>query len=681
MGIATSIRTLPVTLCSIVWVFAMTPLWVSAQEAQALARPNVNEVTTGTLFYTNQNMSIPAPILDTSVHIDISGIVSKVTFEQTFENTSNDWVEGLYTFPLPDEAAVHSLVVKVGERTIVGKVREKQQAARLYEKAKNEGQVASLVEQQKPNLFSSKIANIAPQESVSITLEYIQTTVQNDSKYGLRIPLTLTPRYQGAYAPSSGSVSAVQPAVFAALDAHNGIDSTSHQVKITGRVHGEHSANTLVSPSHSLSIVRSEKATEFEITKGARLDRDFILQWTNGLETTPAISAWRETVNGHDYVLASIDPPTHAAGIPERTRELIIVIDTSGSMAGESIEAAKSALLDALLGLRPNDTFNIIEFNSSYTAIFRDPLPASPDNLDAARRFTQRLLADGGTEMMPALQHAMSYAQTDSLRQIVFITDGAVGFEENVMQFVTQRLRGARLFTVGIGSAPNQWFMRKVAEAGRGTASFISDVTQVNAEMARLLKVLETPAMTDLAVVFDDTDVDFTPNPLPDLYAGSPVVVAAKLGPNTNTLKANGRWGDETWSREIDVKTIPVVNTGLSKVWARRKIESLEDQQRHHRDPEFFRSIITSVALEHQLLSRFTSFIALEETIVRSPEDALKSAVIPNALPVGSQFESVAFPQGGAGTDTYALISAILALLSGLLWRRQRRSTRIDSDV
>jgi len=595
VSIVTTIRSATAALCTIFCV-SSTPFTLAlAQEVPEPSRPNLSEVSSSTLYFSNQTSSVQASILETSVHIDISGIVSKIKLEQTFENTSADWVEGLYTFPLPDEAAVHSLVIKVGERTIVGKVREKKQAARLYEQAKNTGRVASLVSQQRPNLFTSKISNIAPNESVSISLEYIQTLTQTDERYDLRIPLTLTPRYQGAYLPIHENSAASHTALFATFDSHSDIDSHSHQVTITGRVHGVENTKTLVSPSHSMSITYLDNASEFEIMEGGRLDRDFILQWTKATASTPAISAWRETVNGQDYVLASIDPPANKADIPDRARELIIVVDTSGSMAGESIEAAKSALLDALLGLSSNDTFNIIEFNSTYTALSHHPLPASAENLAEGRRFTQRLSADGGTEMLPALRQAMSYGETDALRQIVFITDGAVGFEENVIEFVTKRLRGARLFTVGIGSAPNQWFMRKVAQAGRGTASFISDLTQTAEVMTGLLKVLETPAMTDLSVVFDDPSVDLTPNPIPDLYAGAAVVVAAKLGPNANILEASGRWGEQTWNQQIDLNNIPVVNTGLSTVWARRKIEMLEDQQRVHADPKFYQSIITSV--------------------------------------------------------------------------------------
>lgn len=620
----------------------------------------LDSVSSSTLYLHNSNGVFDAPILDTTVDITISGIVSNVKFIQSFQNTSDEWVEGRYVFPLPDQAAVNSLTIRIGEREIVGTIREKQEAERQYQLAKEAGHVASLVKQHRPNLFSSKFANIAPGETISIELTYVQTVRYDTDRYSLRVPLTLTPRYSNQLVIDAAAISPNQVSL---SDAQTQTDF-SHGVTITTEIVGLYDNLEITSPSHQFSTSSVDGGTRLSLIDEAFLDRDFILEWHQPVIDVPAVQMWRETVEGEHYLLATIMPPNDINEIPDQARELILVIDTSGSMGGESIRAAKAALLDALTGLKPVDKFNIIEFDDQFRVLFDIPQPADATNLAVARKFTQGLVADGGTEMLGALRAALRYNASEHLRQVVFITDGSVGYEEAVFESIKNDLGDSRLFTVGIGSAPNEWFMRKVALAGRGTYHFINNIGSVETEMANLLRKLEAPALTDVVVSFNDSQVEVMPSPIPDLYANEPLVIAAKMSDSTHTMNVSGTWGLNEWSTSASVDGAPETSTGLSTVWAKQKIESLEDKQRYHSDPEFYRSLILRLALDHKLLSPYTAFLAVESEPVRPQAEPLAEKDVPNLLPAGSDMQSFNYPVGAAGKDTLLLVSMMLLLLA-----------------
>ncbi len=624
--------------------------------------PNLDELSSATLYLKNTNGYLSAPVLDTSVKIDISGIVAKVELEQTFHNRSTDWVAGLYTFPLPDQAGVNKLEISIGERVILGEVLEKKLAEQEYEAAKQSGKVAGLVSQHRPNLFSTRFANVPPDEKITIKLGYIQTVPYTNDKYGLRIPLTLTPRYSNSQVQDPTDITPPQ----VRLDSNT--ESVGNSVSIKGTLHGSFTDNGVHSLSHMLSTRAGDSSIEFSVLGSNHLDRDFILEWVPVTSNMPTIQAWKETVKGEEYLLATVQPPAAKSDIPDVPRELILVIDTSGSMAGTSIEAAKSALLSALSGLSHLDKFNIIEFSSSFQALFTNPQAATSTNLDLGRRFTEKLNADGGTEMMPALQAALGFQQSGLLRQVVFITDGSVGYEDSVIKTVTKQLRGARLFTVGIGTAPNQWFMRKVAQAGRGTSQHIYSLSEAQAAMSELLYKLENPTLTDISLKFDDNSTEIAAEPIPDLYANEPVVIAAKLGSNASDFSITGTWDNALWEEHISLERTPYVNTGLSTIWAKSKIESLEDQQRLHQDPDFYKSLILKLSLDHQIVSRYASFLAVEKVVTRPADEVLSNKTVPNLMPHGNDMQPVSFPAGSTGSDMLFVLCLTLLMLSIYFW-------------
>jgi Ca-activated chloride channel family protein len=352
-------------------------------------------------------------------------------------------------------------------------------------------------------------------------------------------------------------------------------------------------------------------------------------------------------VAGADYVLALVTPPTLEADKAERRpREMILVIDNSGSMSGTSMAQAKASLLYALTRLKTDDRFNIVRFNHTMDQLFPGAVTADAGNIARARAYVESLQAQGGTEMLPALEAALvdgagPGGEGRHLRQVVFLTDGAIGNESQLLETIAARRGRSRIFTVGIGSAPNSYLMTRAAEIGRGTFTHIGQVSEVESRMRGLIEKLESPVVTGLAATFGDNEADATPSPLPDLYRGEPVVVAARLARAGGSMTLTGRIGEQPWQ-----VTLPLAGaapgSGLSKVWARRKIADAEVARTlRSLTPAEADKRILALALEHHLVSRLTSLVAVDSEISRKPGQRLTRADVPLNLPAGWDFDKV----------------------------------------
>lgn len=605
--------------------------------------------------------------LEAKVHFRISGMVAHVQLEQVFRNDSADWVDGEYLFPLPERSAVNHLRLEVGERVIVGEIKEKQEAKAVFEKARKAGRKAGLVEQRRPNLFSNRIANIAPGESVKVQLEYIQRVEYHDGQFSLRFPTTVTPRYW--------------PQGFDASDVwqfQNPVAATSARpiqaIVVTAELDMGLPLEQISAPYHALTLTRQRELYSVALASGSvAMDRDFVLTWTPVSGREPRAAVFHEQVDGEDYALLMVLPP-RGQEVEALPRELVFVIDTSGSMGGTSIHQARASLAFALQELGPEDSFNVIEFNNTARALFRQSQPADAHNLARAREFVRHLDAGGGTEMLSALQLALpaqrvEHTEPEKVRQVVFITDGAVGNEVQLFRAIEQRLQGDRLFTVGIGSAPNSWFMTKAAQLGRGQFVFIGDVLEVQGKMQALFSQLSQTLVADFAVDWPGS-VEVYPDKIPDLYPGEPLLIAAR-SPQTlgdSMVTVSGRSAQQAWQRELVFPSVAKGKSGHSGVatlWAREKIASLLDEQILGRDKEAVRAEGLPVALQHQLISPWTSFVAVEKQISRPEEALMKKRSVANLRPKGQAPQTQAWPRT-ATPATLRLWLGALALLVAL---------------
>jgi Ca-activated chloride channel family protein len=405
-----------------------------------------------------------------------------------------------------------------------------------------------------------------------------------------------------------------------------------------GEVKSHYHTVNIDAPAADTRIIRLD-------SKVTPADRDFELTWTPAATDAPSVGLFGEQVGNAHYVLALVTPPSVADAVKESPpREIVFVIDNSGSMGGTSIMQAKASLLFALGRLKPNDRFNVIRFDHTMEALFTDTVSADVDNIARATQFVSAIQARGGTEMVPPMKAALTDRRGETspyLRQVVFLTDGEIGNEQELFDTIAAMRGRSRVFMVGIGSAPNSFLMTRASEIGRGTYTHIGSVDQVQERMRELTEKLESPAVTGLSARYSAGAMDATPDPLPDVYRGEPVVIAARIGALEGVLEIKGMIGDRPWT-----VTLPVAKAaegaGLSKLWARRKITDVEMARR--RDPSMAAEAdkrILALALEHHLVSRLTSLVAVDATPSRPEGARLTRAELPLNLPAGWDFDKV----------------------------------------
>lgn len=672
----------------------------------------------------------PAEIVSAEVDLRVTGLVARARLTQRFENPSDVWLEGVYLFPLPEEAAVDRLRMVIGSRVLEGQIHEKEEARRTYETAKREGKKASLVEQHRPNVFTSRVANVGPRETVEVVIELQQPVRWDAGEMSLRFPTVVNPRYfpgpgtptiEEGLQPSllTDASDPLPPEVLAPhrqqspvqRAAAGAVALASHARQQVASAAGTYAAtfapllpppppvnpvsfrvlldagfplDYLDSPYHAVNV-QPAGAHRFEITLAdgeVTADRDFELAWAPRMGEEPRSALFREEHDGDVYSLLMVLPPQDgAAGWSPLDREVVFILDTSGSMHGASIEQAKLALGSLLDGLRPGDSFNVIEFNDRARALFPGSLAASPEAVDKARLWVDRLEANGGTNMLPALAAALDgpppeygNAGARDVKQVVFLTDGAVGNEQRLFAFIAAHLGTARLFTVGIGSAPNGHFMQRAAEEGRGTYTFIGDPQEVAFKVERLVRKLEGPVLADLEVRWDDPTAEVWPQRLPDLYAGEPLSVAARTVSAGSTVTVAGTRNGAYWETTVPLTAAAATanggpTAGVRQLWARRKIGSLMGGLAAGVDPAEVRRAVLDVALHHHLVSRYTSLVAVDVTPSRPAGEGLEGAQAPQVMPAGWTPPG-SLPVGGTGWPLQLAGGLALLLGGGLLWRR-----------
>jgi Ca-activated chloride channel family protein len=581
-----------------------------------------------------------APTVVADYDISVDGPVAEVSLQQRFLNPNKDWAEGTYLFPLPDGAAIDSMSVEVNGRRIVGRIEERAEAVRTYETAKSEGRAAAKLEQQRPNMFTMQFANIPPGGDVAISIGYWQVVPYADDAFRLRTPLVVGPRYIPGL--RHGRVTQAGFGTAQVPDAQSIIspvrtDGRGNPVRLKVTLNPGFDLGEIVSPHHHVDITEKGGVTTVRLSgDGTPADRDFELVWKPVSSQAPTAGLFTETVGDETYMLMMLTPPDIERQ-STKLRDLTFIVDTSGSMHGDSIAQARSALIAGLERLRDEDRFNIVRFSDTTSRLWSESRAATPQNLAEAVYWINQLQADGGTEMLPALAMALSLRPDDSadrLRQVVLMTDGDVGNEADLFSLIRNGLGDARLFTVGIGSAPNGYFMRRAARFGRGTNSFIGDVSEVGEKLTRLFGKLDSAALTDISVKWPGQGAEMWPERVPDLYLGEPLLVTARMktADIASRVEVSGQLGETAWHGGVDLSA-GAPSDGIARLWARTKVEALMDEA--GRNAEAARDEVLPLALAHGLQTRFTSFVAVDETPIRPIEASIESHQVPTNLPNG----------------------------------------------
>ena len=556
------------------------------------------------------------PLKHTDVKAEISGFISRVVVTQQFENPFKEKIEAVYTFPLPQNAAVDDMTMMVGERTIRGRILEREEARVVYEAAKSSGKVASLLDQERPNIFTQSVANILPGEQVKITISYVETLSYVNGAYEFVFPMVVGPRYIPGTVPDASRISPamVPPAT-----------RSGHDVSLEVTLDAGLIIDSLSSTSHPVDIQRPDiHSARLRLKENSTIpNKDFVMRYDVATQAIQDAVLTHRSEKGGFFTMI-LQPPERVAVADVTPKELVFVLDTSGSMQGFPIEKAKETMKLALDSLNPSDTFNLITFAGDTSILFPAPVPATTANLRKAQAFLRSREGSGGTVMMKAIEAALKPSDDQShIRIVCFMTDGYVGNEMEIIAEV-QKHPNARVFAFGIGSSVNRFLLDKIAEAGRGEVEYVSLNDDGSAAARRFHERVRSPLLTDISIDWNGLPVaDVYPQRIPDLFSAKPVVVTGRFtAPGRASIRLKGRLAGNDFVREIPVELPDTMASHdvLASLWARARVDDLMSQDFAGAQTGNMRAdlkdTITQLGIEYRLMTQFTSFVAVEEMIV-----------------------------------------------------------------
>jgi Ca-activated chloride channel family protein len=634
------------------------------------------------LLFEHPNPSKRATLpVDIDANIQINGLVAYAEIKQTFINPHAIALEGTYQFPLPENSAVKKLMIKVGDVEIIGEIMEKKAAKAVYQKAKKQGKKASLLVQKRPNLFTNKIANIPAQSTVIVTLTFIMPVSFSNGSFNLRLPLAMTDKYQST-SNSKRSDNYSENLEFSVQSPKETLQHSEVLARSQSSINIELNAGvpitSILSDSHEIEISAlnsDQNAYSISLHKTHVIsNKTFILSWQILESDQAQVSSFTQEIADEYYTLLTFHPPVLEVA-KVLARDIIFIIDTSGSMQGQSMEQAKASLKLAVLQLNANDSFNIIAFDDDTQLLFPNTKMSSKQNIQEAQVFIDDLSADGGTEMYRPLSNALIMKKNEkqsekSIRQIVFITDGAVANELELMQLLSSAQMNFRLYTVGIGAAPNGYFMKKAAQFGRGSYIFIQNQGDVKQKMSDFMTKISQPAISNLELRFDrqiHEYVEVYPKKIPDLYFGKPLQVAVKSKFPITSAQLNGETVSSDWYQQLIIDD-PRSSKGISSLFARRKIEDLLDSLFTGTNKEDVKSQVIDTSLRHQIISPYTSFVAVEKQI-KAPTMLAKNnlSLAKNKILQAHESLMVAMPQTAIGWQLQLLFGISLLILARMI--------------
>lgn len=599
---------------------------VSAQSAE----------TPGTLMALDAegNPRSACPLKHTNVKAEISGFTARVVVTQQFENPFNERIEAVYTFPLPHNAAVDDMTMIVGERTIRGKILPREEAQAVYEGAKSRGQIAGLLDQERPNIFTQSVANIRPGDQVKITISYVETLRYEDGAYEFVFPMVVGPRYVPGSVPDPARLTPqmVGP------DERSGHDISLEVALDAGVI-----VDNLETKTHEVDIERPGPTRARLKLRGDTTipNKDFILRYdVAGRTIQDAVLAHRSDKGG--FFTLILQPPDRVDTEDVTPKELVFVLDTSGSMSGVPIEKAKETMKLALDNLYPQDMFNLITFSGDTRVLFEQPVRATKANLKQAQDFLASTSGQGGTEMMKAIKAALEPSDRQShVRIVCFMTDGFVGNDMEIIDEIKKH-KNARVFAFGIGSSVNRFLLDNMAAAGRGEVEYVGLNDDGSAAAQRFHQRVRNPLLTDVSIDWNGLAVaDVYPKQIPDLFGAKPVVLTGRYtSSDIGTIKLKGNMGGSAFTREIQV-TLPetmALHDVLPSLWARARIDDVMSQdylgaQRGEMRADL-KNTITQLGMEFRLMTQFTSFVAVEEMMVNDG-GTLRRIDVPVDVPAG----------------------------------------------
>lgn len=612
-------------------------LWIIVCSVAAFGQ----QTSEGSLYATGkQGTALGAcPLKSTAMKADISGFISRVTVRQEFENSFTEPIEAVYVFPLSQNGAVDTMTMTIGTRIIRGRIMRREEAKSSYETAKAAGRTAALLDQERTNIFTQSVANIMPGENVIVEISYVETLKYEDGAYEFVFPMTVAPRYIPNGVKDAEKITPP-------ITTRNGSDVTL-EVNLNAGVPVEEIRST----SHAIDQINfSPNSAKITLKDEKTIpNKDFILRYdVTGKRIEDAVLTHRDARGG--FFTLILQPPDKIATEDRTPKEIVFVLDTSGSMSGFPIEKAKEAMKLSLEGLYPEDTFNIITFAGDTSILFERPVPATRANLDAAQEFLSTRRGYGGTEMMTAIKAALDPSDSqEHLRIVCFMTDAEVGNDDQIIAEI-QRHPNARVFSFGIGSSVNRALLDKMAAEGKGEVEYVGLQDDGSAAAKRFYERVRTPLLTDLSIDWNGMPVaDVYPAKLTDLFSAKPVILHGRYTKAAaGAIKLKGRLAGQPYERSINVNFAETenANDALSTLWARTRIDELSMTRLKAADERSGKDIddvITNIGLDFGLMTKFTSFLAVEDK-VSNPNGNPTQIPVPSMLPEGMQNGNTTVP-------------------------------------
>lgn len=598
-----------------------------------------------TIYDKDGNPGAMCPLTHTDVKAEISGFLVRATVTQEFENSADHKIEAVYTFPLPQNSAVDDMTMLIGDRTVKGKIKRREEAQQIYDNARRNGQVASLLDQERPNIFTQSVTNIMPGEKLKIVISYVETLKYEDGNYEFMFPMVVGPRYiPGSAAGNQGggwSPDTTQVPDASRITPHIAKPGTraGHDISIEVSINAGVPIDSVISKTHEVELERNgdHQAVIKLRHQNTIPNKDFIIRYDVAGKKIADAVLMHKGENGGFFQLI-LQPPDRPVIDDITPKELVFVLDTSGSMSGFPIEKAKESMRQAIAGLNPHDTFNLITFAGDTKILFPAPVRVTSENLRIAKNFLDGRSGGGGTEMMKAIRAAL--APTDSqahLLIVCFMTDGFIGNENEIIAEIKNH-PNARIFSFGIGSSVNRFLLDKIAQAGRGEVEYVGLNDDGSAAAKRFHERIQNPLLTDIEVDWGGLKIsNVYPTQLNDLFSAKPLILTGKYsGSGSGTIRIRGKQAGHILTREI-AATLPDYepkNNVLATLWARTKIDSLSMQDPNNGERLDLKGAIAELGLKYRLMTQYTSFVAVEERI-------LTDGTIPQRVEV-----SVELPEG-----------------------------------
>jgi Ca-activated chloride channel family protein len=593
---------------------------------------------------------VPVPLKHTDVKASIAGYVATVDVTQQYHNPYSGKIEAVYVFPLPANAAVNEFLMTIGERKIRGIIRERAEAEQIYKAARAQGHVASLMTQERPNVFTQSVANIEPGKQIDVNVKYFHTLEYVDGWYEYVFPMVVGPRFnppgysEGIGAAGRGDRGASGQAK--EVQYLRPTERSGHDISLTLDIDAGVTVEKLESRNHKVKIAkRDEHVATVQLDEADKIpNKDFVLRYkVAGDRVKSAVMAQRDAKTGGGHFTLMLFPPETLKELPRKPLEMVFTLDVSGSMSGRPIEQSKAAIRYALKNMRPDDTFNVVRFAGSSEQMAPGAVPANRENVSAGLQYIESMHAGGGTMMIEGIRRSLAVSPgSERLRFVAFLTDGYIGNEPEILREIHQLRQSTRIFSFGVGSSPNRYLLDHMAKFGAGCAAYLSLNDNADAVMAEYFQRIAHPALTDLEIDWGGMNVsEVYPQKLPDLFVGRPVILTGKFnGRGEATVKVRGKVGGE--QREIvlpvNLEDEATNHTGIKSVWARGKIADLFDRTTYESNPDLPYEV-KQVALEHGLMSAYTAFVAVDSS-TKTAGDHGTSVAVPVPVPEGVRYET-----------------------------------------